>query len=74
VSIDPSDPATFAEDAAEDTEALDQEVPEADAAEQRAVLASDQDDPLSGIDVGAVDPADAVDQARVAGFDEDERP
>lgn len=74
MSIDPGDPETFADDEPDDFgQDLGSEVPEADAAEQHADLVPDQDDPLASIDVDGIDPADAVDQARVAGFDDDER-
>jgi hypothetical protein len=74
VSVDPSEPESFADDDEEETVTADVEVPEADAAEQHTDLRPERDDPLEGIDVAAADPADAADQARVAGFDEDERP
>ena len=74
MSVDPSDPESFAGDDEEETVTADVEVPEADAAEQHTDLRPERDDPLDGIDVAAADPADAVDQARVVGVDEDERP
>ena len=73
MTIDPSDPETFADDDPDtDPPDLGAEVPEADAAEQRADLVPDRDKPLDSIDVDGVDPADAVDQARVVGFDDDD--
>ena len=72
MSVDPTDPEIFTADAT-DAEDLGVEVPEADAAEQRAPLVPEQDDPLSELNLGEADPADAVEQARVVGFDEDER-
>ena len=48
------------------------ETPEADAAEQRAELLELRDDPLSEAVHQSADPADAVDQARVVNFGDDD--
>ncbi|MEO3975904.1 hypothetical protein [Streptomyces sp. CAU 1734] len=53
--------------------AVDREVPEADAAEQRAeVVVPERDDPLTDIDPGTANEADAVEQSRVVVTDEDD--
>lgn len=77
MAVDPTDPETFEEDdegrsiALEDDE-LDEETPEADAAEQNTELQQRGDDPLPHIDPVAANEADAVEQARVVALDEDD--
>ena len=69
MTVDPSEPDTFPEE--EDT-VLDEEVPEADAAEQHTDIAPDRDDPLTGVDPDRANEADLVEQARVVSLDEDD--
>ncbi|MCP9957435.1 MULTISPECIES: hypothetical protein [Streptomyces] len=76
MTVDPIDPETLAEQAREEgatgTAAPGEEVPEADAAEQHAELRQQSDEPLSRIDPGVANEADAVEQARVVALDEDD--
>ncbi|MFD7613379.1 hypothetical protein [Streptomyces sp. NPDC059828] len=81
MAVDPADPETFTEDdqgqtialdALADLEELDEEVPEADAAEQHTELQQRRDDPLTRISMFAANEADAVEQARVVALDEDD--
>ncbi|MFE7773846.1 hypothetical protein ACFU5O_08095 [Streptomyces sp. NPDC057445] len=81
MAVDPTDPETLTEDDQGQAVALeelaelvelDQEVPEADAAEQHTELRQQQDDPPTGIDIGAANEADAAEQARVVSLDEDD--
>ncbi|MFF4246322.1 hypothetical protein ACFYY2_17900 [Streptomyces sp. NPDC001822] len=69
MTVDPSDPETF-----EDTQPDESgpEAPEADAAEQRAPVGQERDEPLTGVDPGAANEADAAEQARVVSQDEDD--
>ncbi|MBT2391430.1 MULTISPECIES: hypothetical protein [Streptomyces] len=70
--VDPVDPDSFeAEEDLDDTE-LDEEVPEADAAEQLADVRAEHDDPLTDIDPLTANEADVVEQARVVSLDEDD--
>lgn len=69
MTVDPSDPETF-EDSQPDEP--DPEVPEADSAEQRAGVRPERDEPLTGIDRGTANEADAAEQARVVTQDEDD--
>jgi hypothetical protein len=71
--VDPTDPETLEEFAenGQDVE-LDEEAPEADAAEQQAEVRPEHDDPLTSIDQDAANEADAVEQARVVALDEDD--
>ncbi|MFD6324277.1 hypothetical protein ACFWOL_15705 [Streptomyces sp. NPDC058442] len=73
MAIDPTDPETFeeAEDALEDQE-YDVEAPEVDAAEQRADLEQDRDDPLTGADADRANEADLAEQARVVSLHEED--
>ncbi|MFG3283076.1 hypothetical protein [Streptomyces sp. NPDC048111] len=71
MSVDPSDPETFRTEA-ENTAELSEETPEADAAEQQAEVRQDRDEPLSRVDPGVANEADAVEQARVVALDEDD--
>ncbi|WP_406273098.1 hypothetical protein OHT93_24830 [Streptomyces sp. NBC_00191] len=68
--VDPTDPETFEED--DQAAALDEEVPEADAAEQLMDLQSEQDDQVSPNGLDSANVADAVEQARVVALDEDD--
>ncbi|MFE4368838.1 hypothetical protein ACFRMN_11465 [Streptomyces sp. NPDC056835] len=67
---DPTDPETF-ESNDEEAE-LDEEVPEADAAEQHKDVRPRGDEPLTRSDPDSADEADAADQARAVGSDEDD--
>ncbi|MFD3436460.1 hypothetical protein ACFWU3_03020 [Streptomyces sp. NPDC058685] len=73
MSDDPTEPETFGDD---EVPELDEEVPEADAAEQYTpVNPDDTDDPLPRPGVGPVEEvneADAAEQARVVHLDEDD--
>ncbi|WP_406725619.1 hypothetical protein WJ438_14535 [Streptomyces sp. GD-15H] len=73
MAVDPTDPETFeeAEDAREGQE-YDVEAPEVDAAEQRADLEQDRDEPLTGADADRANEADLAEQARVVSLDEDD--
>ncbi|MEV0692617.1 hypothetical protein [Streptomyces sp. NPDC050388] len=73
MTVDPTDPETFeeAEDAREDQE-YDVEAPEVDAAEQRADLEQDRDDPLTGADADRANEADLAEQARIVSLHEDD--
>ncbi|MBL3667118.1 hypothetical protein JL475_14180 [Streptomyces sp. M2CJ-2] len=73
MAVDPTDPETFeeAEDAREDQE-YDVEAPEVDAAEQRADLEQDRDEPLTGADADRANEADLAEQARVVSLHEDD--
>ncbi|MFJ3900946.1 hypothetical protein [Streptomyces sp. NPDC090025] len=76
MTADPNEPNTFAErfteQAGKGDVVLDQEIPEADAAEQRAELRERDDVPLAQIEHEAADAADAAEQARVVELDEDD--
>ncbi|PWS45753.1 hypothetical protein DLE01_37325 [Streptomyces sp. FT05W] len=69
MTVDPSDPDTF-EDPQPD--APDPEAPEEDSAEQQATVRPERDEPLTGIDRGTANEADAAEQARVVAQDEDD--
>ncbi|GAA3375233.1 hypothetical protein GCM10020367_42230 [Streptomyces sannanensis] len=69
MSVDPTDPETFDE---EDRAGLEEEIPEADAAEQHTELRPEQDEPLTTVDPATANPADAVEQIRVVALDEDD--
>ena len=47
MTVDPTDPETFVHDDTEDDEEFDVEAPPADAAEQKADIKPDKDDPLT---------------------------
>ncbi|MFD9221915.1 hypothetical protein ACFWDI_18320 [Streptomyces sp. NPDC060064] len=71
MSVDPTDPDTF--DANDQEAVLDEEVPEADAAEQLAdVLPDDDDDHVDIVDLDSANEADAAEQARIVALDEDD--
>ncbi|WP_282694193.1 hypothetical protein [Streptomyces sp. CC208A] len=69
MTVDPSEPDTFPE---EEEAVLDEEVPEADAAEQHTELRPDEDEPLDAISHDTADEGDASEQARVIALDEDD--
>ncbi|MFJ9027945.1 hypothetical protein ACIRQP_05370 [Streptomyces sp. NPDC102274] len=69
MAVDPTDPDTFETN---DEEELDEEVPEADAAEQHTDVRPKGDEPLTRIDPDRADEADAAEQARAVGSDEDD--
>ncbi|WP_327325918.1 hypothetical protein OG735_28125 [Streptomyces sp. NBC_01210] len=70
MSVDPTDPDTF--DANDQEAVLDEEVPEADAAEQLADVLPDDDDHVDIVDLDSANEADAAEQARVVALDEDD--
>ncbi|MDN3294615.1 hypothetical protein QWM81_11225 [Streptomyces ficellus] len=78
MTVDPTDPETFedfddtADNEEEATAVLDEETPEADAAEQHAELQPSEDDPLTRIDPAVANEADAIEQTRVVTLDEDD--
>ncbi|OKK06327.1 hypothetical protein AMK26_09820 [Streptomyces sp. CB03234] len=72
MTVDPNEPETFEADTTESTVTLDEETPEADAAEQHTELQQRTDDPLTRIDPGVVNEADAAEQTRVVTMDEDD--
>ncbi|MFB7513874.1 hypothetical protein [Streptomyces sp. NPDC056144] len=69
MTVDPTEPDTFA---TEEVVALDQEIPEADAAEQHTELQQREDEPLTHVENDSANEADASDQARVVALDEDD--
>ncbi|GAA0307768.1 hypothetical protein GCM10010302_53130 [Streptomyces polychromogenes] len=69
MSVDPSEPDTFRDRFADP---LDDEAPEADAAEQLTDIQPQEDDPLGGGDPGEAPEADAAEQARVVPLDEED--
>ncbi|MGW1884125.1 hypothetical protein [Streptomyces sp. NPDC001970] len=78
MAVDPTDPETFSEDdqgqgiAVDELAELDQEVPEADAAEQHTELQQRKDEPLKRIGSNEANEADTAEQARVVALDEDD--
>ncbi|MET9772839.1 hypothetical protein ABZ023_01070 [Streptomyces sp. NPDC006367] len=71
MTVDPTDPETFDDEAQEPGE-LAVEAPDADAAEQQADIRPDRDDPLDGVEPDRADEADLAEQARVVTHDEDD--
>ncbi|GAA2782429.1 hypothetical protein [Streptomyces showdoensis] len=69
MTADPTEPDTFAE---EEDVVLDEEIPEADAAEQHTELQQHEDEPLDHLAHESANDADAVEQARVVTLDEDD--
>ncbi|MFF6871447.1 hypothetical protein ACIGG5_11015 [Streptomyces sp. NPDC085463] len=69
MTVDPTEPDTFAEEEAVE---LDEETPEADAAEQHAELRPSEDEPLAHVERESANEADASEQARVVALDEDD--
>ncbi|MFD5101730.1 hypothetical protein [Streptomyces albidochromogenes] len=73
MSVDPTDPETFAEEeTSEEPDVLDSDASEADAAEQRTEWQQSHDDRPTGIDTGEAADGDAAEQARVVTVDEDD--
>ncbi|MFI1756557.1 hypothetical protein [Streptomyces sp. NPDC020571] len=73
MTVDPTDPETFDDEVqAPDPEDRDVEAPDADAAEQRADLGQERDEPLTGVEPGLANEADLAEQARVVSHDEDD--
>ncbi|MHA5050879.1 hypothetical protein [Streptomyces sp. SD15] len=70
MTVDPTDPETFAED--DEAPDLDPEAPEADAAEQHADLTPQDEDLLSVGDPDKANEADLAEQARVVELNEDD--
>jgi len=71
MAVDPTDPETF-EDEETGTDGLNEETPEADAAEQFADISPDRDEPLTAEDADHASEADLAEQARVVSLDEDD--
>ncbi|MEU6931548.1 hypothetical protein AB0A05_20585 [Streptomyces sp. NPDC046374] len=69
MTADPTEPDTFAE---KEDVVLDEEIPEADAAEQHAELQQREDEPLPHLAHESADDADAVEQTRVVTLDEED--
>ncbi|MGW3558840.1 hypothetical protein ACWDNT_15945 [Streptomyces sp. NPDC000963] len=69
MTVDPTEPDTFAE---EEVVELHEETPEADAAEQHAELRPGEDEPLTHVERDSANEADASEQARVVALDEDD--
>ncbi|MEX0169202.1 hypothetical protein [Streptomyces sp. LMG1-1-1.1] len=69
MTVDPSEPDTFAE---EEVALLEQEIPEADAAEQHTEVQQREDEPVTHIEHESANEADASEQARVVTLDEDD--
>ncbi|KOG42834.1 hypothetical protein [Streptomyces resistomycificus] len=72
MAVDPTDPATFAEEDTEAATEIDVEAPEGDAAEQLTEVKPDRDDPLTGVNPERANEADLIEQARVVSLDEDD--
>lgn len=72
MAFDPTDPETFEDEATENGTEIDVEAPEDDAAEQKAAIAPDRDDPLTGVDPARGNEADLAEQARIVSLDEDD--
>ncbi|MFJ6072461.1 hypothetical protein ACIQFU_16695 [Streptomyces sp. NPDC093065] len=71
MTVDPTDPETFDDEAAE-AEERDVEAPDADAAEQRADVGQERDEPLTDVEPDRANEADLAEQARVVSHDEDD--
>ncbi|MFJ8665005.1 hypothetical protein ACWDX6_17560 [Streptomyces sp. NPDC003027] len=69
MTVDPNEPDTFAE---EEAVVLDEETPEADAAEQHTELQQREDEPPTHLEQESANEADASEQARVVTLDEDD--
>ncbi|MEF9885215.1 hypothetical protein [Streptomyces sp. P9-A4] len=69
MTADPTDPDTFAE---EEDAVLDQEIPEADAAEQHTDLRQREDEQVTHVERDSANEADSSEQARVVTLDEDD--
>ncbi|MFF3602273.1 hypothetical protein [Streptomyces sp. NPDC002463] len=69
MTADPSEPDTFTE---EEDDVLDQEIPEADAAEQHTELQQREDEQPTRLERDSANEADVSEQARVVTLDEDD--
>ncbi|MET9439071.1 hypothetical protein [Streptomyces sp. NPDC006551] len=69
MTVDPNEPDTFA---GEEAVVLDEETPEADAAEQHTELQQREDEPPTHLEQESANEADASEQARVVTLDEDD--
>ncbi|MCT4355420.1 hypothetical protein M5362_19995 [Streptomyces sp. Je 1-79] len=69
MTVDPTEPDTFAE---EEDDVLDEEIPEADAAEQRTELQQREDEQHNHVERDSANEADSSEQARVVALDEDD--
>ncbi|MER7960184.1 MULTISPECIES: hypothetical protein [unclassified Streptomyces] len=69
MTVDPNEPDTFAD---EEDDVLDEEIPEADAAEQRAEVQQREDEPHTHVERDSANEADSSEQARVVALDEDD--
>ncbi|MEU8519174.1 hypothetical protein [Streptomyces sp. NBC_01216] len=69
MTVDPTEPDTFTE---EEDVVLDQETPEADAAEQHTELQEREDAPRTHVEQDSANEADSSEQARVVTLDEDD--
>ncbi|MFJ8804702.1 hypothetical protein [Streptomyces sp. NPDC102490] len=73
MTIDPTDPETFDDEfQAPNPEDRDVEAPDADAAEQRADIGQERDEPLTRVEPDRANEADLAEQARVVSHDEDD--
>ena len=70
MTVDPTEPDTFVDDA--EVREFDAESPEADAAEQQADLTPHRDAPLSNLEPGTANIADVIEQARIVEINEDD--
>ncbi|MEU0400922.1 hypothetical protein ABZ926_13010 [Streptomyces litmocidini] len=69
MTVDPNEPDTFTE---EEVVVLDEEIPEADAAEQHTELQQREDERPTHLERDSANEADASEQARVVALDEDD--
>ncbi|WP_137993489.1 hypothetical protein [Streptomyces vilmorinianum] len=69
MTVDPNEPDTFAE---EEEAVLDEEIPEADAAEQHTDLQQEEDEQPTHVEQDSANPADAAEQTRVVVQNEDD--
>ncbi|MFE1584751.1 hypothetical protein [Streptomyces sp. NPDC059402] len=71
MTVDPTDPETFDDEAAE-AEERGVEAPDADTAEQRTDVGQVRDEPLTDVEPDRANEADLAEQARVVSQDEDD--
>ncbi|MEU3312932.1 hypothetical protein ACGFY6_00295 [Streptomyces sp. NPDC048387] len=69
MTVDPAEPDTFRDRFADP---LDDEAPEADAAEQLTDVQPQEDEPLNGKELVEAPEADAAEQSRVVPLDEED--
>ncbi|MFF8608595.1 hypothetical protein ACF06X_21945 [Streptomyces sp. NPDC015346] len=69
MTVDPNEPDTFAE---EEAAVLDEEIPEADAAEQHTEVQQREDEAPTHLEQESANEADASEQTRVVALDEDD--